>query len=554
MAVPFGKREASEERTTVALTAPRPNGTGRREEAIGPARRWLRRIFANASPARRVRVSVKRAVEEGRLLPAWLLMAPPSALLGHAFSVPAASGAYQRGYAGPARRVRITSEGVESQTSDSISSTRNVARGISTSVQSSVGRPKNVRQRTVTATSMMATPSTRSAESPTSGARLTSHGATTNATTAAAAAAAPSKDREARNIRKRKNVVAKKHLRRPVQSDDDIKHHGLVAGQAGVPHSPAPLQPHLSATVPFIRERSDREATGSVADHGQVAGGCMMPPSPKIPKTRSFFVEGVVYTTCRVLGRGGSAKVYEVVAPDGQHFALKRSVHRDPDIRHRMWGEVIKLAGLDSPHIIRLIGAQLTDEAILVVLELGELNLETWLSQLSERLDVAQIEHLWKQILRAVLAVHKAGYIHGDLKPSNIVFVGAVLKLIDFDIAAEILSGNSHVVRESGLGTYDYISPEALEAQKGESVVKARRSTDVWSLGCVLYQMVLGEPPFAKFIGIKKLYEIANPDGIRVPVIANPAIQNVLERCLQYDQANRPTVEDLLKISFVLFD
>ena len=90
-------------------------------------------------------------------------------------------------------------------------------------------------------------------------------------------------------------------------------------------------------------------AAAAVADQGQVPGDFMMPPSPKIPKTRSFFVEGVVYTTGRVLGRGGSAKVYEVVAPDGQHFALKRCVHRSPALPHRVWGEVINLTGLNSP-------------------------------------------------------------------------------------------------------------------------------------------------------------------------------------------------------------
>ena len=85
------------------------------------------------------------------------------------------------------------------------------------------------------------------------------------------------------------------------------------------------------------------------------------------------------------------------------------------------------------------------------------LNLKTWLSPLSESLDVAQIERLWTQILLAVRAVHKAGYIHGDLKLSNILFVGGVLKLIDFDNAAQILSGNSHVVRESDLETLQHV-------------------------------------------------------------------------------------------------
>ena len=176
-------------------------------------------------------------------------------------------------------------------------------------------------------------------------------------------------------------------------------------------------------------------------------------------------------------------------------------------------------------------------------------------------------------MLECVRAIHARGVVHSDLKPANFVLVKSWLKLIDFGIANAIQTDvTTNVYRESMAGTVNYMSPESLmdsshyaftviqngqpyiPASGAPRIVKVGKSSDVWSLGCILYQMVYGIPPFGKMADPRsRIQAIVNwshdieipastKDGSRVPI----ALLQTMRRCLSRDQTDRPTCETLL--------
>lgn len=215
-------------------------------------------------------------------------------------------------------------------------------------------------------------------------------------------------------------------------------------------------------------------------------------------------------------------------------------------------------------------------------MEVGELDFNTLLMNRQNQakafsFDITFVRYYWKEMLECVQAIHAQAVVHSDLKPANFVLVGGRLKLIDFGIANAIQTDMTvNVHRETIVGTINYMSPESLmdsnqyaltSIQNGHfniptskgapKIVKVGKPSDVWSMGCILYQMVYGMPPFAKMPEprsrihaiIDWSHQIEIPatteDGSRVPI---PLIQ-IMRRCLSRDQKDRPTCDMLLSES-----
>jgi serine/threonine-protein kinase TTK/MPS1 len=159
----------------------------------------------------------------------------------------------------------------------------------------------------------------------------------------------------------------------------------------------------------------------------------------------------------------------------------------------------------------------------------------------------------------AVNTVHEAKIVHCDLKPANFLLVQGNLKLIDFGISKAIMNDTTNIVRENQVGTVNYMSPEALQetsisTHDHRGRLKIGRPSDIWSLGCILYEMTFGKPPFAQFTTlIQRLHKILDPGyEIEFPQnYPNSDLIGVIKGCLQRPPKERLTLSQLLNHSFL---
>src|SRR5262245_8628852 len=227
---------------------------------------------------------------------------------------------------------------------------------------------------------------------------------------------------------------------------------------------------------------------------------------------------------------------------------LPVSMSADPDRLQRFQREAEVLACLNHPHIATVYGLEHVDGVQALVMELveGE-DLAQRLTRGPRPLDEAL--RLGKQIAEALEAAHERGIIHRDLKPANIkVRPDGSVKVLDFGLAKAIepagtsgVSGAATIttpgMTRAGtiLGTAAYMSPEQA---RGQSVDKR---SDVWSFGCVLYEMLTGTRPFEGDDVSEALASVLarEPDWSRLPPAVKPSLSTYIRRCLERNPKQR---------------
>ena len=254
------------------------------------------------------------------------------------------------------------------------------------------------------------------------------------------------------------------------------------------------------------------------------------------------------------LGAGGMGEVYRARDTKlGREVALKilpATFTADPDRVARFRREAQVLAALNHPHIAQIHGLDEANDTQVLVLELvdGE-SLDKRIAR--GRLSIDEALRIAKQIAEALQAAHEKGIVHRDLKPANVALTSdGNVKVLDFGLAKAIepTSGSSFDLTNSPtittpmmtgvgviVGTAAYMAPEQARGR----AVDAR--TDIWALGCVLFEMVAGEPPFAGESVTDILAKVIerDPDWQVLPRATPPLLVRLLRRCLEKDPKRR---------------
>jgi serine/threonine-protein kinase len=245
------------------------------------------------------------------------------------------------------------------------------------------------------------------------------------------------------------------------------------------------------------------------------------------------------------IGRGGAGVVY--LARDtklDRHVAIKSlplELRRDVRMRSRLKREAKLLASLDHPNIATIHDIVEQEESGgYLILEYIEG--DTLAERISHRaLDLREALSIAQQIAEAVAAAHEHGVTHRDLKPGNIKITPEdKVKVLDFGLAKAVgadATDRQSTVTEPGrvIGTPAYMSPEQARGKPTD------KRCDIWSFGCVLYEMLAGKVPFEGETVSDTLANVLQkePDWPALPQGVSANIQVLLRRCLEKDPHRR---------------
>jgi eukaryotic-like serine/threonine-protein kinase len=246
------------------------------------------------------------------------------------------------------------------------------------------------------------------------------------------------------------------------------------------------------------------------------------------------------YRVVGFLRRGRDLDVYDLWSESRSCRCVGKTVRPDRlekrDARARLLREGKLLLRLTHPHIVRAYEVQATPVPLVILETLPGETLSHLLDRRRRRLGVQEVAHLGLHLCSAIGYLHRNDILHLDLKPSNIIATHGLAKVLDLSVARR--PGPNR----GGIGTTGYMAPEqSLGGEFGPY-------TDIWGIGITLYEVVTGEPACDAGDETSNTRVQARPCRVkpvrrsrRVPVTLACAI----DRCLSFDPASRPTVDEL---------
>ena len=241
-----------------------------------------------------------------------------------------------------------------------------------------------------------------------------------------------------------------------------------------------------------------------------------------------------------MLGEGGMGRVYRAVDSTGSEAALKivkADLARDDTFRRRFDREAKVAQRVDHPHVVPVIESGEVDGLpYLAQVYIDGGSLEDRIKR-ERHLPLAETVRICTAVASGLDALHEKGLIHRDVKPANILLAEDGTPFIcDFGLAKD---RDASVLTQAGqaLGSMDYMSPEQI---RGEEV---SAQSDVYALGCVMFECLAGSPPFADRQGMRILWahlQEPPPDPLAERDDVPADVGWALTRALEKEPEQRP--------------
>jgi serine/threonine-protein kinase len=246
------------------------------------------------------------------------------------------------------------------------------------------------------------------------------------------------------------------------------------------------------------------------------------------------------YSVDALLGEGGMGKVYTATGPDGGRVALKLvkdDYARDETFRRRFYREARIAQTVQHPNVVPVVDTGEHEGLPYMAQRFIEgMSLDEKLKR-DGTLDVQTAVGVCTDVAAGLEALWGAGMVHRDVKPANILLDASGRAYItDFGLAKDT-QGSLLTLPGQALGSMDYMAPEQI---RGEQVGAA---TDIYALGCVMYECMCGRPPFAEVQGMRILWahlQDPPPDPRSVRADIPERFSQTLLVALNKDAAARP--------------
>ncbi|KAL3841606.1 hypothetical protein ACJMK2_019723 [Sinanodonta woodiana] len=255
---------------------------------------------------------------------------------------------------------------------------------------------------------------------------------------------------------------------------------------------------------------------------------------------------GKRYMKGRFLGKGGFARCYELQDLETKEIFAGKIVSKSVLVKQhqkdKMTQEISIHRSVCHKHIVKFHSFFEDPDNVYILLELCRRRSLMELHKRRKAITEPETRYFVRQVILSCQYLHSNNVIHRDLKLGNLFLNDDMeIKIGDFGLATRV--GFEGERKRTLCGTPNYIAPEVL-GKKGHSF-----EVDVWSLGCIVYTLLVGKPPF-ETSNLKDTYTRIKKNEYNIPAKVSTPARKLIEKLLKSDPTERPTMDALLEEEF----